>query len=409
MQRFWGLRGSFRVIDLDHNYFLERLADGSDYSRAVTGGPWVILDHYLTVEPWKPNFDPASHKVKTVVAWIKVPGLSSELYQLAILKEIGNRIGRFIRVDYSTQKIERGRFAKAAVELALSTPLQTETCVDGVWYSIMYEHIPLVCFECGRAGHAMASCPSKLQTIPDLSKQPTATSAIDTEIPPQAGVPKASASNVETVEAGATPKPKYGEWILVPPKVRQPVRKSAQVQQRGHKDGVKAQSSGSRFRVLAGEDEHLLGEAASPAATSSGFTVMARPSSKGVAAGGSIGGAAGSTEDATERGQTGYTLSGQELAAAAMDTSRRISKAKKGKTKHGTKEIGSPVLVAPLRRSLQIEADWCEAGGYRGSCWAGAMRRGWKAMRKRGASSVVTRRQRLGTTRSCCVLARRWR
>ncbi|KAJ4823081.1 hypothetical protein Tsubulata_009607 [Turnera subulata] len=87
------------VLDLDLNYYLVRLADNYDYIRALTGGPWVILDHYLTVEPWQPNFEPASHKVTSVVAWVRVP--------------------------------ERGKFAKAAVELDLSQPLQTGTCVDG--------------------------------------------------------------------------------------------------------------------------------------------------------------------------------------------------------------------------------------------------------------------------------------
>ncbi|KAJ4849619.1 hypothetical protein Tsubulata_044565 [Turnera subulata] len=312
--RLWGLRGSFRVIDLDHNYFLVRLADGSDYLRALTGGPWVILDHYLTVEPWKPNFFPTSHKVKTVVAWIRVPGLSSELYQLAILKENGNRIGRFIRVDYSTQKTERGRFAKAAVELDLSAPLQTETCVDGVWYSIMYEHIPLVCFECGRAGHAMASCPSKLQTAPDLSKQPTATSAMDTEIPPQAGVPRASASNVETVEAGATPKPKYREWILVPPKVKMSI------------------CWGRRLLLR---------------------LPVARPYSKGVAAGQavsnvSVGGSIGGCSGEYRRCHI------KELTATALDTSRRISKAKKGKTKVGAAESQLAVLDGILATAVPV-------------------------------------------------------
>ncbi|KAJ4843639.1 hypothetical protein Tsubulata_020154 [Turnera subulata] len=88
LQILWGLRGSFRVIDLDHNYFLVKLSDRSDYTRALTGGPWVIMDHYLTVSPWQPNFEPASHKFTSVVAWIRVHGLSTELYQLAILKEI---------------------------------------------------------------------------------------------------------------------------------------------------------------------------------------------------------------------------------------------------------------------------------------------------------------------------------
>ncbi|KAJ4826662.1 hypothetical protein Tsubulata_001544 [Turnera subulata] len=83
----------------------------------------------------------------------------NKLYQLDILKEICNRIGRMIRVDYSTQKTERGRFTKVAVELDISTPLETEAYVDGIWYPIVYESLPQVCFNCGRAGHLMVNCP----------------------------------------------------------------------------------------------------------------------------------------------------------------------------------------------------------------------------------------------------------
>ncbi|KAJ4845374.1 hypothetical protein Tsubulata_050613 [Turnera subulata] len=147
------------------------------------GGPWVVLDHYLTVEPWQPNFDPASHRVTSVVAWIRVPGLSTELFQLAILKEIGNRIGRFLRVDYSTQKTERGRFAKAAVDLDLSKPLQTEACVDGIWYTIKYENLPNVCFECGRAGHDMSHCPSRLSGVSSPTGPVPGDVSMDTEGP----------------------------------------------------------------------------------------------------------------------------------------------------------------------------------------------------------------------------------
>ncbi|KAJ4833102.1 hypothetical protein Tsubulata_001085 [Turnera subulata] len=132
MQRLWGPRGGFRIIDLDHNYYLVKLADGHDYLQVMTGGPWVILDHYLIVEPWQPNFDPAAHRVTSVVAWVR--------------------------------KIERGRFAKVAVEFDISKPLETETYVDGVWYPIKYESLPQVCFSCGRAGHLLAHCPAGVPT-----------------------------------------------------------------------------------------------------------------------------------------------------------------------------------------------------------------------------------------------------
>ncbi|KAJ4843086.1 hypothetical protein Tsubulata_019146 [Turnera subulata] len=96
--------------------------------------------------------------VMSVLAWARIPRLFTKLYQLAILREVYNRIGRTIRVEHSTQKTERWRFAKVVVELDLSKPLETEACVDDVWYPILYESLPQVCFSCGRTGHLLVNC-----------------------------------------------------------------------------------------------------------------------------------------------------------------------------------------------------------------------------------------------------------
>ncbi|KAJ4844253.1 hypothetical protein Tsubulata_031437 [Turnera subulata] len=324
LQRLWGLRGSFNVMDLDHYYFLVRLSNSSEYLSALTGGPWVILDHYLTVEPWKPNFEPTSHKVTSVVAWIRVPGLSSELYQLAILREICNRIGKLIRVDYSAQKTERGRFAKAVVDLDLSTPLQTKTCVDGVWYTIMYKNLPQMCFECGREGPVMA---------------------------------------VSNGGVSCGPFSKYGQWILVPPKVRNRNRKSAQTQENNRKDGQKNLSTGSRFGALASTvDEPVVEVVEAPKlAAPVGITVISSgsghgtlPMKSGSLAEGGNGGvksgkqptksqgifinepaAAGAPVMKRAQDQAGYSLSGVDLAKAAVAALRKSIKSKKGKDKVG--------------------------------------------------------------------------
>ncbi|KAJ4848560.1 hypothetical protein Tsubulata_007862 [Turnera subulata] len=379
LQRLWRLRGGFRV---NNNYFLVKLADKEDYMHALTGGPWVVLDHYLTVEPWKPNFEPASHRVTSVVAWILVPGLSSELYQLAILKEIGNHVGQFIRVDYSTQKTERGRFAKAAVELDLSTPLQTKTCVDGVWYTIVYENLPQMCFECGRAGHDMSHCPSRLSTV--SSPKTAAPKFIPVQQAGQSSV--ASPTDVSKdpilVRAGGSVGAKYGEWMLVSPRVRPAAKKSTNGPSKEPKESNKGQSSGSRFDVLAAGEEQGEGQVSySASARLSEARVCSStrsPSSSKVVVGEVTRAvekvksgqkqvahkgvfiwdveADHTAQDAPvykrARGQHGYNLSGDDLAKAAVDASRKVPKPRKGKTKVGGGEEKFNVLHGVLAEAL---------------------------------------------------------
>ncbi|KAJ4830111.1 hypothetical protein Tsubulata_001320 [Turnera subulata] len=97
-----------------------------DRLRVLIDGPWILLGHYLTVEPWRPQFDPTGHKVITIVAWVQLLGLSREYYDCLLLNEVCNEIGQLVRVDYNTQEGLRGKFARVAVELDLLKPLQSK-------------------------------------------------------------------------------------------------------------------------------------------------------------------------------------------------------------------------------------------------------------------------------------------
>ena len=52
----WRPKAMFEVIALDNGYFLV-FSSVNDYEFAKYGGPWMIFDHHLTVQPWRPNFD----------------------------------------------------------------------------------------------------------------------------------------------------------------------------------------------------------------------------------------------------------------------------------------------------------------------------------------------------------------
>ena len=41
----------FSVIDLENDYFLIKFKEESDVANVLANGPWVVLGHYLTVQP----------------------------------------------------------------------------------------------------------------------------------------------------------------------------------------------------------------------------------------------------------------------------------------------------------------------------------------------------------------------
>ena len=41
-----------------------------DYDFVLTGGRWLLFDHYLIVKPWFADFDPEEDEIKRVIVWI---------------------------------------------------------------------------------------------------------------------------------------------------------------------------------------------------------------------------------------------------------------------------------------------------------------------------------------------------
>ncbi|CAN1842297.1 hypothetical protein LINPERHAP1_LOCUS36804 [Linum perenne] len=39
------------IVDLDRSCFLVKFGNNQDYFKALTGGPWIILDRYLIIHP----------------------------------------------------------------------------------------------------------------------------------------------------------------------------------------------------------------------------------------------------------------------------------------------------------------------------------------------------------------------
>ena len=65
-------------MDLDNDYFIVKLNSYKDYLKALMGGPWVVLGHYLTVQSWSSSFNAAEKNFNSVVAWVHFPGMPTQ-------------------------------------------------------------------------------------------------------------------------------------------------------------------------------------------------------------------------------------------------------------------------------------------------------------------------------------------
>ncbi|KAI9127933.1 hypothetical protein K1719_000926 [Acacia pycnantha] len=69
LQPLWAKRGVINLINIGNGFFVVKFSNKEDYLNALTGGPWMIFDHYLTVRPWEPMFHPMRATINKVAVW----------------------------------------------------------------------------------------------------------------------------------------------------------------------------------------------------------------------------------------------------------------------------------------------------------------------------------------------------
>ncbi|EEF35714.1 conserved hypothetical protein [Ricinus communis] len=74
-----------------------------------------------------------------MVAWVCFPSMPVQYYQESVLHAISSVIGSTVKVDMTTQLANRGKFARAVVELNLAKALISKFHLDGVSQNVEYE------------------------------------------------------------------------------------------------------------------------------------------------------------------------------------------------------------------------------------------------------------------------------
>nr|POF26458.1 uncharacterized protein CFP56_35861 [Quercus suber] len=107
----WKPAGRLDCISLGQGFFLTRFSLREDYENILRRGPWFIGEHFLSIRPWEPNFQPATAKVTSLTVWVKLNELPIEYYNSEALFHIGKSIGNVLRVDTHTTTKTKRHFA----------------------------------------------------------------------------------------------------------------------------------------------------------------------------------------------------------------------------------------------------------------------------------------------------------
>ncbi|KAI9110956.1 hypothetical protein K1719_018076 [Acacia pycnantha] len=88
INRMWRPKDPLKIIPVNNGYYIVSFSNKEDRDYAFQEGPWMIEDHYLIVQRWRPNFNPWTADLQChIAAWIRLPDVPFEFYNV----EYGHR------------------------------------------------------------------------------------------------------------------------------------------------------------------------------------------------------------------------------------------------------------------------------------------------------------------------------
>ena len=103
---------------MDNGYFVVKFSL-DDYNFVMYGGPWLIFKHYLTIRPWRPNFDIDQEDIKSLLVGVRLLYFPIEYCNHVFLMKISRTIGMPIKIHDAYESSFQG---------PLCTLIKRKTC-----------------------------------------------------------------------------------------------------------------------------------------------------------------------------------------------------------------------------------------------------------------------------------------
>ena len=78
--------------------------------------------------------------------WIRLDELPIELYEAKVLKQIGEDVGKVLRIDTHTTIEARGKYTRLYIQIDINKPLVNTILIDRFEQAVVYEGIQKLCF-----------------------------------------------------------------------------------------------------------------------------------------------------------------------------------------------------------------------------------------------------------------------
>lgn len=156
-------------MDLGNAWLLIKFANVQDRDFVWNNHPWFVSGLNLVLRPWIPMFNPYTAPITHVDQWVTITRLPQEFWEETKLASLMSGVGVFLKVNESTLKWEKGKFARVFLNVYVTKPLRgtltIHTSVAILHLPISYEGLHEVCAICGNTAHALEACHDSAKNV----------------------------------------------------------------------------------------------------------------------------------------------------------------------------------------------------------------------------------------------------
>lgn len=102
IEKLWKPRGEMSVLDLGNDYFLVKFDLKKYLNMVISGRPWLVQGHYLTMRISTPDFNPNISSIELTLAWVRFPNLLVIYYDNDFIRALAMAIGTPVQIDENT-------------------------------------------------------------------------------------------------------------------------------------------------------------------------------------------------------------------------------------------------------------------------------------------------------------------
>ncbi|KAF5477665.1 hypothetical protein F2P56_004284, partial [Juglans regia] len=162
MSKIWKCDSWLQFSEVGTNKYLIEFQSKKDLDRVINGRPWSFDRWLLCIQPFNGSMSINEVSFSKEEFWIQAYNLPFDYMNQEVGIQIGNSLGRFIKVHVDERGIGWGKFLRIRVELDITKTLLRGLFinVDGkkTWVYFKYERLPSLCFKCGVIRHVKNSC-----------------------------------------------------------------------------------------------------------------------------------------------------------------------------------------------------------------------------------------------------------